>query len=1010
MDIIGFYIAEILKSIYYILTHLSKDNITDIIIGIASALIGTLIAYYFNEFKKAIGKLKKSIVTTESSQGDMQIAGATFIDQKFKDQTISFGKKRKFKPEDFYMSKLDYSCQWYGIIKKWDIERKAYSQIQDEIKKAFEDEYRQPKILALIHGHGGSGKSTLLRRLALYSIGKDFLILWINSEEISKFHEKGISQLGSYTNKKILIFIEDWYRIKQNTSNPREIINSICNYPNVRVVVGDRTIDNTISKEHIYDPDNNIIELSVNENQKTISKILEIVPEWGTIVKTLLPRPESYDSSLYLILWVVVRTYQNKNKKGDGGISNKKDLIGHFRSIVESDLRVIVKGKFSGIAKMLYYYGSVYSERKTYMGVDIFLKLADYFKDDLTDNKTAFSSPGIKSTLQIYIHKNVVQSKKSSQLPLIIFNHDILADEGLSKVQIDGWQKYDDSIKFQILTKILNEGDDFSASNFLYYTILTTSEEGMSNKDKIDYINTLFERGNRGSYLSCIFNGTVKLTPEEKEKYAVKILKDFNYATTSAPIRYSLVLLKSHPEGIQAISNILAIPDLYNLPEPILSTAMRLSNNETEKKKAARTILTQPDISIFPHQIVSPALKLLNDEEIATNILSGDVSKFRGEVISTALKISQNNKIKQKVANDILLQPKFFNLRFDLGCTALKITRNAELRQKAISEILSQPNFFDLPNAIVSTAMRLSKDETERQKSATTILTEPDIFKLPAEIVTTAIRISTNDEVRQKAITHILSQPDFFRTHQNLVPTAIKYSNNEAERQKSAKEIISQPDFYILNVELITVALIILKDLDKAEFIIKNWESHPWGAVFPSLYCFTEVTPLPRFVVDLVDEIIKTKNVNKKHYFYYSQLLKIPFHEIPSWAEECNSKINTYQMSNISIYNSILRAFIMRPDRIKNLCRTILRNWRAEITVPIIQLYGLPPVYGGNIMIALGHPDPDIKILAKATAKEICEAEFLIPGCINEELLDKAQNIVNNDKYPEWSLEPAEKV
>jgi hypothetical protein len=1032
-----FYIAELLEKFISYFKKITDGHWNEIILG----LISILLAFFFKKLKDIFCFLIRSIFTRKSNSGAIQIEGATIIDKNFKSQTLSIGKKRKYKAEDFYLAKIDYFCQWYGILNKWDIEREAYNKIKEEIKKAFADEIRQPKIIALIHGRGGSGKSTLLRRLAVDDEMKDFTVLWISDKGITDFYEKGINQLGNYSDKKFLVLIEDWYRIKQNTGNAREIINGICNYSNVRIIIGDRTIDNTISKEHIYDPDNNIIELSVRENKKTISKILDIIPGWKSTVDALLPDDNDYDSSLYLILWVVARTYQTKNKADNRSIIKHESLVGHFRTIVESDLRVLVREKYSGLARMLYYYGSVYSEHKTYMGFDIFLKLADYFKEEKTASKLAFTSRAVKPILDIYIHKTFGLTNATKQLPLVVFNHDLLADDGLSKVEIDGWQKFDDSIKLQILDIIVKEGDEISTSGFLYYTLYTVEDGVLSNQQKLDYIKFLFDKGNRGSYLCCIFNGSVEIADSEKEKYAFTILKDFNYDYSSASICYSLNLLKSRPEGIKAITNILSQPDFFKLPYGIVSTAMRLSNNETERQKAANDILSQPDflklpfnivspamkistnesirhqaITVIlsqpdfyklPHQIVATALKIIQDEKTSTKILSEDFYKYPPEVISTALKISKDEKVIQKAAADIMMRPDFLKLSFEIVSSAMRISKNADLIQKAASDILSEPGFFKSSFMKVLTALKISKNETDKQKVATEILLQPNILKLPPEIVTAAIKISTNEDQRPKVVTYILSQPNLIKLSSGLVSMAMKVSKDEAERQKAAKIVLSQPDLFKLHTELLSTAIIISQDIDKATYFLQNWEENDWGIVFPSLFCFAETKFPPQFVVDIVNTIIDSKTNGKTQYFRYTQLLKIPFHEIPSWVEECNRIIDNYQPKYISLCNNILRSFILYPERIKNLCETILINWKTEILTPVKQLYGNPPVYGGNVKIALGHPD--LILLAIQTAEEICEAEILKPGSIDEDILDIARDIKINKKLPEWKLEPAEK-
>ena len=109
--------------------------------------------------------------------------------------------QKDYKADDFYLAKQYDDCQWWGIIKNWDVERDAYQRIKKEAIDAFNDDFRQPKIAAFIYGRGGSGKSTLLRRLAYDLKDEDFAVLWLNDKGISRFYENGLIQINNYPYK-----------------------------------------------------------------------------------------------------------------------------------------------------------------------------------------------------------------------------------------------------------------------------------------------------------------------------------------------------------------------------------------------------------------------------------------------------------------------------------------------------------------------------------------------------------------------------------------------------------------------------------------------------------------------------------------------------------------------------------------------------------------------------------------------------------------------------------------
>ena len=91
------------------------------------------------------------------------------------------------------------------------------------------------------------------------------------------------------------------------------------------------------------------------------------------------------------------------------------------------------------------------------------------------------------------------------QLSLIAFNHDALADDGVTKAKLCDWHKFDDSIKLQILPRLFESADDFSASSFLWYFLQTVAPVNITNEEKLNYINALYEKGNRGTYLNHLF-------------------------------------------------------------------------------------------------------------------------------------------------------------------------------------------------------------------------------------------------------------------------------------------------------------------------------------------------------------------------------------------------------------------------------------------------------------------------------------------------------------------------
>ncbi|NLX28275.1 MAG: ATP-binding protein, partial [Bacteroidales bacterium] len=612
--------AELFKyttEVFMIFFDLIKKHLDEIIYGgILGGILTTFIIYFFKKIKYGILFLFSDVFKTKRQRLEsIHIEGATVVNRQFLRKIKRIGLKQKYKAEDFYLAKQYENCQWYGILNNWDIERDAYKTIKEELKNSFADEFRQPKIIALILGRGGSGKSTLMRRVAVDSVQNDFCTLWLNDKEISIFYKSGINYIANYSKTKFLILIEDWYRIKQNTAHAKEIIDSLCNYSNVRIIIGDRTLDNSISKEHIFNPDENIIELKVNENKKTITEIIKKVTHWKETAESLLTRENDYNSTLYLILWVIARSYQDKNGIIEKNTIRKEGLSGHFQTIVESDLRNIEK-HYPGFAKALYYYGSIYSQNRIYFGLDTFLNIADEFSEKAIDNRLAFTSKEIKPILNIYINITKGLFKSAGNLSLVAFNHDILTDEGLFKSQVAGWHRFDESILLRILPIIINNGDSFSASTYFYTTLNKISFEDFPNEDRLKHLNALiFDKKNRGYYLNSLINGTIIISENDKVSYITTILNDFLYFDFSTrAICNCLNHIKNHPAAQRAATAILSQPDFYKLPKEIVSTAMKICKDEAEQQKAATAILSQPDFYKLPLEIVSTAMNICKDE------------------------------------------------------------------------------------------------------------------------------------------------------------------------------------------------------------------------------------------------------------------------------------------------------------------------------------------------------------------------------------------------------------
>ncbi len=708
--------------------------------------------YHFIKIKNVV-EVSDFLEKLKSVIQEILVDGALTINPEFKAKVEKEGQREGFTVSDFYLAKQVDECQWYGIVKNWVVEREFYRKLKEEIVSSFFDINRESKVGALVWGKGGSGKSTMLRKLAIDLCNEDFVVLWIKDKEIQEFYTKGLVQIPEYFgDRQFLIVIEDLYRIKQNQNvRVKEIIDSICSNKNVRLIIGDRRCDDDSYKEHIYDPDMNIFELTVNDNKKTLEKLLENIQEWKEVSATLMTSDEDYQSSLYYILWTIGRTAQ---KKLEGGDTIKfKDLKSHFRSLVESDLKtlsgnyyrqpdgtiVFTQFSYPGVAKGLYYWASIYATNKIYISYDLFFKIADLFNDPKASNsKLITASPSYKSILDIYSYEAKGFIKSAGDTSLFAFNHDILAEEGLSKAKLTEWTSFDDSIKLKMLPLIVKEGDKFSASVFLSHCLHFIPDLQFSKREKRWYIDELLSKENFGLYL---MQG---------------LSKDY----------YSMT------KKIELANKILSHHAFWNLPKDIVSTSLNISKN----KSKVDSILNQNNFWSLSPDIVTTALNISKDKSKADKILiQNNFWKISPDIVSTALNISRD---KTK-ADEILRQDNFWNLPKEIVTTALNIANDKTKAEK----ILSQDNFWKLSPAIVSTALTISKNKFKADE----ILKQPNFWNLPTEIVTTALNVS-QDKLKAD---QVLSSENFWNLPKEISSRALHISANKEIKDRIAKALFA---------------------------------------------------------------------------------------------------------------------------------------------------------------------------------------------------------------------------
>ncbi|RYZ88313.1 MAG: hypothetical protein EOP04_09670, partial [Proteobacteria bacterium] len=584
---------------------------------------------------------------------NIRVNGAELIDRKFIENVTEEGRHRGVIPSDFYLAKQRDDCQWYGVISGWNVNRSSFQYLKGEVLASFADSNRVSRIAALVCGKGGSGKSTMLRSLAVELSNEEFSVLWIKDKEIVRFHETGLAQIRElYQHRCFLVIIEDLYRVQQQDINLQEIIDEICLNPNVRMVVGDRIDGQQSYSEQIYNPDKNIIELAVDDNRSILTEILKIIPQWSTAASRLLTGDDDYKSTLYYLLWTIGRTAK---MDGNENISKFHDRSSHFRRLIESDLKHLAK-YYPGVAKMLHYWASLYSRTKIYIDYKLFFKLADLFNDPAFPRSSQLlASDSGKAILDIYSYKAEGFIRSAGDTQLFAFNHDILAEDGLSKVKLAGWHPFDGSIKLQMLPAVLDHGDAFSILGFTTDCLNTLRNDVFNNEKKASLV---WELSNKGIFLYPALAGNF-LSPKEKAAFATKVLEqDRFWLLPAETIGKAMKILGSKKK----VDEVLALDQFWSLPSQIIIVVLNISRDTAKAKE----LLSQDQFWRQKPEVVVVALNITRDKTKADVILSQDRFWDLSEgLVVTALKLSED-----KVRARQILEQNRMNTDAQLGANA----------------------------------------------------------------------------------------------------------------------------------------------------------------------------------------------------------------------------------------------------------------------------------------------------------------------------------------------------
>jgi hypothetical protein len=999
--------------------------------------------YTFVQLEKSKGGVRHFLQFLQENKDkieNVKIEGAVIINSSFVKRIQEF---KNFTKADFYTAKQDDDCQWYGVLNDFDIVRNDYEKILTIARHCFDKNYIK-KVAAVIHGIGGCGKSTLLRRLALQLHEEQFKIVWVNDRQFDDFVNKGLERIKEDISRNYLVIIEDWYRLTAN-ENAYEFLSNSEVIRNLRIIIGDREIAGKAYISHLYNFENQFPLLPA-ENVKIIKEVLDKFPNWKLSAEKVLKNSIEKSTSLFLLLFVIARI--NEEQFGETEI-NFSDPTTAFRDIVKSDLKKIY-AEYPGLAKALHNWASIYANHKLFIDFTSFLKIADAYNGDvkISDDFCNWNSNfpvmfRLKNYINVY-KDSTLKNKKLQSVDLVRFNHDKLAEDGLAYVVLTGWdifynpitRKYENDKLFKTFIKVaLEYGDDYFSSSLLS-VVLQHYKLNFSPSEKVEFINKLYNKGNlQTKYLNHLADGDIGLTTPDLKKYLYELLDKKVYPMD---LWLAYFFKADRISRCEMAFKILTVPDITSLHHDLVVAAFRqkgydeksILEIEEAKYKAAIKVLTADDITVLIHHIVVVAFNWNGYDE-----------KSKEEI----------EKVKFNAAIKILTSPDITFLQHDIVVAAFnqkgydeKSNQKIEIYKcEAAIKVLSSPdNIFLQHDIVVAAFHRKGYDEKSvreieiaKYEATIRILTDPDITILVHHLVVAAFNQNGYDETSNEKIEKakceaalkILNSFDITSIQFSSVVAAIhqngynEESNNEMGRAKyeAAIKILTWPDITSIQFNIVVAAFHQKgydeksnQEMEKAKFdaAVKILEDKNWCSsknifkVLAALSFYASKDNLPLIVNDRIQEILTSfliRPKSKMNRDLYFGLLGLPFFKNAAWVRNCEYVLANWTTKDRRGITNVLHAYKKFPDKIQSVCCSILKDWKREINMAIVQIYG-DHHRGDHVKIALGHPN--LKDMAFIVAQEMDSEERNNPNTVPEYILPIVSDIVNFNKFPEWKI------
>jgi len=551
----------------------------------------------------------KHFYTLNGIKHGVEIINTDFIDTLYTEEEIS--NPNIFR---YYTSSENNNNQWYGVLKNWDVIRNNNFNFLESITDSFNNEYIESKVGGIIIGEGGSGKSVFLRRIAIEICRKqkDIVIWWVT--DLHSFYSRDINTIDDNPHYKHLIIIEDWYRnVGNDYSYSKPIFRWLKKKSNVRVVIGDRVINNSYRTQVTK---RNKFLISLDENFMILETIIEKLPALKNNITKLLSNEILVSSSpIFIILFVLSELSENEVEVDYDELNFEnifKDLIGKKIFALEEDIR------YKGMGVGLYISALLYSDiNSNYFSISEngFLIMSQFLGKNKKISKRIKANKEYPKQCSSLVRVEELIFKSGFQFKRLRFNHDLIAEKGISLIQETKY-KLDFNFDRYEVERLIDLCLNHNESNVALTLFLW-----LNNNVNDIYPSNFFQKF-EGKFEHLSGSGITiylqSLAEKEKSVFTEKILKQ---------------------------------KDFFKLPDSIVSHALRICQNEQLGKDKAKEIL-----NLFVNN------KSINTFLIFNSIRCYCIQKSKEEIIEEVyIKISslRNEKKFGRLYFDLLYLPLF---------------------------------------------------------------------------------------------------------------------------------------------------------------------------------------------------------------------------------------------------------------------------------------------------------------------------------------------------------------